>query len=300
MPDLLPSGVYPASVTPFDENGAVDDRSVLRLLAYFESAGCQGVVLAGTNGEGPSLSAFEKRDLLRVANSGRGKLRVILGVATPSLTEANWLCSQAGKNGADAVLLMPPSYFRRATESGVEEWMTTVVSASPVPVIVYNYPKMTGVTLSAALVGRLAGHPNVVGVKDSSGDVLNLVAFRAVVPPGKSLFVGDETILMEALAEAWTGTISGAANVVPQWLVRVVSQWAVGDEPGAGISFSLIEPVLRAVLQLAQPEGNKSVLHSLGIITTPNPRLPLQALQAPELLSLLSERLGIDGRAVGS
>ena len=123
---------------------------------------------------------------------------------------------------------------------------------------------------------------------------MNLAAFRAVVPPEKPLFVGDETILMEALTSGWTGTISGAANVVPQWLVRVVSQWIDGDEVGAGVSFSLAEPVLRAVRQLAQPEGNKSVLHSLGIITTPNPRLPLQALQAPELLSLLSERLGID------
>ena len=146
MQGNLPPGVYSAAVTPFDTEGKIDDASVLRLLAYFEASGCSGAVLAGTNGEGPSLSAFEKRELLRVADKGRGKLKLILGIATPSLTEAQWLASQAGKNGADAVLVMPPGYFRRATETGIESWFTAVLESSPVPVLVYNFPKMTGIT----------------------------------------------------------------------------------------------------------------------------------------------------------
>src|SRR5690242_18708589 len=103
----LLTGVYPAAVTPFRADGSIDEVSLARLLAYFEAAGCQGVVLAGTNGEGPSLSAFEKRDLLRAAQAAKGGLLTVLGIATPSLTEALWLSQQAGKSGADAILLMP-------------------------------------------------------------------------------------------------------------------------------------------------------------------------------------------------
>src|SRR5436305_4424299 len=113
---VLERGIYPAAVTPFDEKGRVDILCVARLLAWFEAAGCKGAVLAGTNGEGPSLSATEKRDLIREAIPLRGKLDIILGIATSSLEEAVWSCNQAQNAGAVAALVMPPSYFREATE----------------------------------------------------------------------------------------------------------------------------------------------------------------------------------------
>src|SRR4051812_46324331 len=111
-------GCYPAAVTPFREDGEVDQPGMARLLAWFESQGCAGAVLAGTNGEGPSLSAVEKRDLLRAMLPMRGKLELILGVATPSLSEAIWSCRQVAKAGATAALVMAPGYFREASEDG--------------------------------------------------------------------------------------------------------------------------------------------------------------------------------------
>src|SRR5690349_13881865 len=131
-------GLYPASVTPFDSEGQIDLPSLAKLLAYFEASGCRGVVLAGTNGEGPSLSAVEKRDLIREAMPTRGRLDVILGVATPSLEEAVWLNNQAAKAGAIASLVMPPGYFREASEEGVEGWFMQVLDRSKLPIIVYN------------------------------------------------------------------------------------------------------------------------------------------------------------------
>src|SRR5438132_298207 len=114
-------GCYPAAVTPFREDGEVDQPGMARLLAWFESQGCAGAVLAGTNGEGPSLSAIEKRDLLRAMMPVRGSIDLILGVATPSLSEAVWSCKQAAKIGAAAALVMAPGYFREATEQGIED-----------------------------------------------------------------------------------------------------------------------------------------------------------------------------------
>ena len=293
---MLEPGVYPAAVPPMTADGAVAGPSVARLLAYFEAAGCKGVVLAGTNGEGPSLSAYEKRDLLRLANSCKGTLQLVLGVATPSLDEARWLCEQGGKNVAGAVLAMPPSYFRAATEEGILEWFTTLADGSPVPILAYNFPKMTGFTMSSAFIAELAAHPNVVGFKDSSGEPANLATFSPRPSGGegsgvrgnreRKLFVGDETLLMDALAEGWTGTISGAANCVPQWLSQVV---AARD----AVKFSVVLPVIKAIRSQPQPATNKAVLHALGVISTPHPRLPLKATDPRPVLEAMEHHLGI-------
>ena len=283
---MLETGVYPAAVTPMDESGEVDEASVGRLMAYFEAAGCKGVVLAGTNGEGPSLSAFEKRDLLRTAAKYAGSLKLVLGIATPSLDEARWSCEQAAKNGAEAVLVMPPSYFRSATEEGILDWFVDLADKSPSPIIAYNFPKMTGFTMTEEFVAQLAKHDNVIGFKDSSGDRTNLDSYRRAVPDGKNLFPGDETVLWDALQVGWTGTISGAANCVPQWLSKVVED---RDET----KFELLLPVIKTIRAQIQPATNKAVLHALGVISTPQPRLPLKAVDPSEVLHALQGHLGI-------
>lgn len=265
--------------------GAVDEPSVARLLAYFEAAGCRGVVLAGTNGEGPSLSAYEKRDLLRTANAVRGRLELVLGIATPSLDEAKWLCSQAGKDGATAVLVMPPSYFRSATEDGIAEWFTNLADVSPVPLLAYNFPKMTGFTMSAEFVARLTSHENIVGFKDSSGERANLEPYRQAAG-SKLLFVGDETLLLDALAQGWTGTISGASNCVPRWLAEIVAN-------NDAVKFEIVLPVIKEIRSSPQPATNKAVLHALGVIATPHPKLPLMAVAADNVLEAMRLHLGI-------
>ncbi|MCW5936789.1 MAG: dihydrodipicolinate synthase family protein [Fimbriimonadaceae bacterium] len=282
---MLSPGVYPAAITPFGVDGRVDEASLARLLAWFEAAGCQGVVVAGTNGEGPSLSAVEKRDLARVACRLRGSLRIVTGVATPSLDEAKWLLSQAGKAGVDAGLVMPPSYFRRATEAGLLQWFREVLEDSPVPILVYNYPKMTGIELSPEFVTQLAGHSQFLGLKDSSGVAQNLPAFREALPD-KLLFVGDETLLGEALREGWTGTISGVGNVAPAFLVQAVRE---RSEP----KLRIVQELAARLRALPQPETHKAVLHALGVIERPTPRLPLVTGSPDEALQALEAQIGL-------
>jgi 4-hydroxy-tetrahydrodipicolinate synthase len=271
-------------------DGKVDEASLARLLAHFEAKGCQGVVLAGTNGEGPSLSAIEKRDLCRNGVAWGGKLDIILGIATPSLEEAIWSSNQAGKTGAKAVLVMPPSYFRSATEEGILQWFLRLADATETPILAYNFPKMTGFTMKAEFLTRLAEHPTIIGFKDSSGEQQNLIAYRQAIPPEKLLFVGAETLLAKALEAGWTGTISGAANCIPDWLGRVVEEW--GQE-SATVVFDQILPIIEAIRSLPQPAGNKDVLHRLGVIESSAPRLPLQPVKATEVLDLMQKHLGI-------
>lgn len=271
----------------------------MRLMAYFEASGCKGVVLAGTNGEGPSLSAYEKRELLRSAQACRGNLKLILAIATSSLDEAVWLTKQAAKDGADALLLMPPSYFKNASENGIERWFLKVLESSELPVLIYNFPKMTGITLTPEFIARFKDHPKVAGCKDSSGDASNLASYRAAFAENQQLFVGDETILLEALRHGWTGTISGAANLVPAQLVRIVAQWFAKEGQSATTAYELLLPVLKAIRSNTQPSANKAVLCSLGVLTDPRPRLPLEAVDVNSLLDTLRDNLGIQTDKLG-
>ena len=206
---MLPRGIYPASTTPFLPSGQIDFNSLARLVAGYEAAGCQGVVVSGTNGEGPNLAAVEKRDLVREAVKFKGQLKVILGISTPSLEEAKWLASQAGKAGADALLLLPPGYFRRASERGVADWLLAVLDASPIPVILYHYPTSNGVGLPLSHFSELVSHLNFAGVKNSEGDLSLLPFFRSETGESHALFVGDERLIPAALDAGWSGSISG-------------------------------------------------------------------------------------------
>ena len=283
----MKQGVYPAAVTPFDDKGNIDMTSVVRLLAWYQAAGCTGVVLAGTNGEGPSLSAFEKKEFLRSTVRLAEGLEVILGVATPSLDEAIWLCKQTHNGGGHAALVMPPGYYPNVTDEGIARWFEAVMDASPVGVIAYNFPKRSGITLSPETMARLARHENMLGVKDSSGNRENLSAYsQALAGTGKKLFVGDETLLIDALNAGWTGTISGAANVIPTWLAQIVREWSV-DPESAAVKFAIIEPALRAIRTSPQPATNKQILRHLGVLPSDALRLPLEPADPSAVQSAL-------------
>jgi 4-hydroxy-tetrahydrodipicolinate synthase len=299
----IPPGVYPAAVTPFGADGRPDAPAMARLLAYFEAAGCEGAVIAGTNGEGPSLSAPEKTGLLRDALAVRGRLRILLGVATPSLDEAAWLCAQAAKLGAAGALLMPPFYFRDPAPEGLLEWFERVLDAAPLPVVLYNFPRMTGAPLSPELVERLARRENFAGVKDSSGEPPNLRAYRSALPQGRALLAGDETLLVEALREGWTGAISGAANVLPQWLAGIAADWRdPATREAAETRFDLALPAIRALRALPQPAANKALLARLGVLPSAAVRLPLTPAPAEaveDALDTIRRTLGVAPGSLG-
>lgn len=269
-------GVYPASVTPFDDKGRVDIAATARLLAWFEAAGCKGAVLAGTNGEGPSLSATEKRDLIRDAMGVKGKLDLILGVATSSLEEAVWSCNQACRSGAVAALVMPPSYFREAADEGIVAWFRALMDRTEMPILVYNFPQRTGITIRADMLCGLSEHERFAGVKDSSGHEENLMAYAGVLKgSGKALYVGNETLLLKALGFGWTGTISGASNVMPYPLACIVDDWVSDRTESAEAKFAIAEKAIEALRGSPQPATNKALLQDIGVIPSKSVRLPL-------------------------
>ncbi len=286
---MLESGVYPASVTPLTPDGAVDLPSMVRLLSFFQAAGCQGAVLAGTNGEGPSLSALEKRDLARACVPILPDFKIVLGISTPSITEAVWLANQANKAGAAAGLVMAPGYFREASEEAICRWFEELFSETELPILVYNFPQRTGITFTNQMIERLAQHPQMIGLKDSSGNEANIPGYAGTAPD-KLKFVGNEALLIAALEAGWSGTISGAANCIPAWLSAVTRDWQKGDFESARAKFQLCLPGIEALRGVPQPATNKAVLHKNGVLPNATVRLPLEDLQA-ESLQVAWERL---------
>lgn len=294
-------GVYAAAVTPLRPDGSPDLVSFARLLAWLEACGCTGVVVAGTNGEGPSLSALAKRDLLKAAMRFRGTLDVVLGIATPSLDEAKWLAKSAKEANADALLVMPPYYFRGAGQQGILDWFERLATDCALPILVYNFPKMTGITFTEEMLARLAQMPNVVGAKDSSGEAASLPMFRRAMPE-HSLFVGDETLLISALEQGWSGTISGVANVLARWLSQIVLEWNQADASGvpvppesAAAKFELILPLIQSLRACPQPATHKAILTELGILSSAHVLPPLvtaTAERARERMGQIEDRLG--------
>lgn len=258
--------VMPAAVTPFEESGKVDAAGVARLLAYFQAEGATGVIVGGTTGEGPSLTSYEKRDLLRHAVEMANGLPIWLGIATPSLEEGLWLAREASKAGAAGVLVMPPFFYR---ELDVTPWLRAFLERSASDVLLYNFPRFSP-ALNPEMLSTLSSLPRLVGVKDSSGAADNLSAFAAVLPD-RRLFVGDETLLGQALAASWSGTISGAANVLCRELAR-----ALADEgESRAVKLELLIPRLIEIRGTPQPMGHKRTLVERGVLDRADVRLPL-------------------------
>lgn len=289
---MLQRGVYPALVTPFDEKGLLDVPSLARLLAFHRAAGVSGIVLAGTNGEGASLTGAEKRDLLEAAKVCDPDQLFIFGLPVNSLSEATWLASVAGKKGAEALLLSPPSFWKRASEDGLFEWLRVVMDAASVPVLLYENPPANGTALPRERLAELIAHPMCAGVKNSSVKEGELDWWRGIVREDQALWVGDERMIPSAFNKGWNGTISGASNLLSPWLVPIVRDW---PNESAQAKFELILPLLEEFRRHSQPETHKAVLDLWGLIDCAAPRLPLLPGSSGEKVAVEVKRiLGID------
>ena len=273
------SGAFTALVTPFLEDGSIDYPGLARLLAWHESEGMDGIVVGGTNGEGPSLSAIEKRDIVRFAVQHAGKLQVIAGLGTCSITEAVWLSEQSRKAGALASLVLPPFYFRSASESGIRDWFLELLGASELPCILYNFPKMTGFKFNECVLDSLFARENCIGIKDSSGDAQLLQLFLAAAKKhGKSALVGDERLLLECLNGGGAGTISGLANSLPRLVSRLYRE-------RSEVLQELVGQACGALKKHSQPAVHKFVLGLKGL-PGGHLRLPLEEISTEAQLEV--------------
>ena len=263
-----------AMVTPMRPDGGVSGDAVTRLVDSLLAAGCDGLVVAGTTGEAPTLTAAETAELIgTVARRARQRARVIAGVGTNDTARSVIAARQARDAGADALLLVAP-YYSRPTQAGVVAHSLAVADATALPVMLYDVPGRTGTQFSAATLIELASHPNVAAVKDAKGDLFEAVSVMAQT--SLAYYCGIDELNLPYLAAGASGVVSVVANVAPAQIRELIQAVRCGDLPRARAVNRSLLPLTDAIMRTSQgPIMAKGALAELGILDHATVRLPL-------------------------
>ena len=272
-------GVFPPITTPFDR--ASGDIAALPFRQNIErllAAGVSGIVVSGSTGEAALLDADEQRRVVEIARDAMTDgAWLIAGTGGESTRETIALTRAAAAAGADAVLVRPPSYFSAAASPAtLVTHFRAVADASPVPVLIYNIPKYTHISLAPGLLQQLAGHERIIGVKDSSGDAKNVAAYREAVPQW-TIVVGGASLLLTALELGCQGGIVGVACFHPGLCVQLLREFEQGHRDAAGALQERITPLDKEIIAKLGPAGVKAAMDAVGLYGGPV-RAPLAPL----------------------
>jgi 4-hydroxy-2-oxoglutarate aldolase len=274
------AAVFPPMATPFAE-GNVDVRAIRTNVAKWAAAGVGGVVALGSNGEAPLLDDDESDRVIEAARTAlTGDLLLIAGTGRESTPATIAATRRAAAHGADAVLVRTPSYYKaRMTAEAFVAHYTAIADASPVPVLLYNYPAVTGVNLTPDVVGTLAEHPNIAGIKETGTDTAQFAAFVAAAPARFAVMAGSAPVFYPWLCVGATGGILAVACVVPEICVRLFEHATAGRHDAARALQREVTPLARLVTTTHGVPGLKAAMDSAGFTGGP-PRAPLGALPA--------------------
>lgn len=226
------SGLIPPMVTPLDERRRLDVSGVKKMVRHLLDGGVDGIFLLGTTGEGPHLSYAIRASLVKeTCRLVRGRVPVLVGITETDFEDALAFASVCKKHGAAAVVAAPPYYFK-LTQDECISWFTAMADRSPLPVVVYDMPTHTDTTIEPATIARLAGHPNIVAMKDSSSVIALFNKFRVALSPFAkrfSLFMGPDEAMGEAVLLGADGGVCTGANLWPRTFKRMYDAAVRGD-----------------------------------------------------------------------
>lgn len=217
---LPPPAYMPALITPFTRSGGVDEKAHAHNVRSLAERGIDGFVLGGSNGEGPYLEPGERARLIKTIR--RRRTHIMAGIAFESLRGALSAVAEVTEAGADSLLVMTPTTLSRGREEVVEHYFETVADTSSLPVFLYSVPAITAYSMPVDMVARLARHSKVVGMKDSSGDVVRLQSILDATPDDFILYSGASKALTAAIAVGCHGAITGSGNYVPELVLEII------------------------------------------------------------------------------
>lgn len=266
-------GVLTALVTPF-RDGAVDERALTELVELQIAAGVDGVVPCGSTGEAATLSHAEHQRVVEVAvAAARGRVHVLAGTGSNNTVEAIQLTQHAKEAGADGALLISP-YYNRPTQDGIIAHYAEIARRTSFPLVVYNIPGRTGSNILPSTIARLAEVDQIVGVKESCGDMNQISHVIASVPDSFAVLAGDDWATLPMLALGGKGVISTIGNVAPGEVVDLVRAFRAGDiERARSVHYRLM-PLVDALFCETNPIPVKAALAMRGLIHE-ELRLPL-------------------------
>ena len=284
-------GLFPPIPTPFTTEGDLALSSLLENLAYWNQFDLRGFVVLGSNGEFVLLSEQEKLKVLKTARTATPPDKLLIaGTGCEGTRETVELTKKAAKSGADAVLVHTPSYYKGQMTPGAHtRHYHTVADTSPIPVIIYNMPACTGIDLAAETVAAMAEHPNIIGLKDSGGNVVKMGEIRRMSNPDFQLLAGSASFLLPALSVGAVGGILALANIAPAQCLAIYQHFWGGEWGRAREIQVRMIPINMAVTRDWGVPALKAAMDMLGLHggSVRPPLLPLPEESRRELRTTL-------------
>lgn len=273
------SGSLVALVTPMDSRGSLDWQALERIIDFHLEQGTDGIVTVGTTGESATLDMSEHKEVIRrVVERVAGRIPVIAGTGANSTTEAIELTESARSVGADACLLVTP-YYNKPTQEGLYQHYKFIAENVDIPQILYNVPGRTACDMLPDTVARLADIPNIVGIKEATGDLQRAREVIERVGDRMAVFSGDDATAVELILLGGQGNISVTANVAPKAMHDVCAAALAKDADTARRLNDMLMPLHRQLFIESNPIPVKWALYEMGLIED-GLRLPMTSLSA--------------------
>ena len=266
------SGVIPPIVSPLLAADQIDAPAVSRIVQHLISGGVSGLFVLGTTGEGPSLTPQMRAEMIELTcAAAAGQVPVLVGVTETCLAASIALATHASRCHAAAIVAAAPFYFD-VSQQALESWFDALATASPLPLMLYNMPSCVGIVLDPEIVDSLSQHPNIIGIKDSGGDMAYFESLcgRQLERCEFMIFMGPEERLAEAVILGAAGGVCGGANFLPHVYTSLYKAATRGDHAGINAQKLLIRHIFESVYyddggQMKLIPGLKQAMHEIGL-----------------------------------
>ncbi|GAV26308.1 4-hydroxy-tetrahydrodipicolinate synthase [Carboxydothermus islandicus] len=277
-----------AMVTPFDREGKVNLEQAQKLASFLVENGSDGIVVAGTTGESPTLSFEEKVDLFKaVVEAVGGKAAVIAGTGSNATEASIKLTKAAEKVGVDGVMLVAP-YYNKPSQKGLVEHFQAIARATSLPVMIYNIPGRTGVNILPKTMAKIAELENVVAVKEAAGNIDQATELIKILPERVKVFSGDDSLTLPILAVGGYGVVSVASHLVGLKIKEMIDQFLLGNVAVAARIHQELYPLIKVLFITTNPVPVKTALNLMGH-KVGGFRLPLVEMNEEEKEELVRE-----------
>ncbi|AGK54121.1 4-hydroxy-tetrahydrodipicolinate synthase [Bacillus sp. 1NLA3E] len=279
--------VLTAMVTPFDQNDEIDFNATRILVNHLIANGTDGIVVAGTTGESPTLTTEEKVALFKfVVDVVGGRVPVIAGTGSNNTRASINLTRQAGETGVDGIMLVTP-YYNKPSQEGMFQHFKTIAESTSLPVVLYNIPGRSVVNLSVETVVRLSKINNIVAIKEASGSLDVMADIINKTSSDFTVYSGDDGLALPLLAIGGTGVISVASHIIGNEMQEMMNSFKLGHVEEAAIAHRRLLPIMKALFAAPNPTPVKAALNMKGIHVG-GVRLPLVPLSDEETRALQS------------
>ncbi len=284
-------GVFTALITPFKEDGSIDEDAIEKLVEFQIKNGISGLVPCGTTGESPTLSHEEHEKVVElVVDFVDGRVPVIAGTGSNATSEAISLTSHAAESGADASLQVAP-YYNKPTQEGFYQHFKKIADEVNLPMIIYNIPGRCGANIETATLMRLAQHKNIVAVKEASGSLPQMMDVISQKPSDFDVLSGDDNLTLPLIAAGGVGVISVASNLIPKEMSEFVNVALNGDYGEARKMHYKLLPLFKNLFIETNPIPVKYAVSLKGLCRESYrlPMCPMQDANKEKLRKVLKE-----------